>query len=981
MFLSAFMWANMLHGQEKTLTGKISDANTGEALPGATLLIKGTEIGTTTDIDGNYSLTFAAGEKLVVSFIGYLSEEIDLGNQSQIDVQMVPDIAKLDEIIVIGYGTQKKSDKTGAVAMVTSEDFNQGMMQDPIQSIQGKVAGVSISKPGSDPNAGFKVKIRGASGFRSNTDPLYVVDGVPGVDPTTIAPEDIESFNVLKDASSTAIYGSRGANGVILIQTKKGDTSKLNSVEFNTYFSIDKVAKKYDMLSADEIRTWADTNNISFTDNGANTDWQDEIFRTGYTQNYNLAASGGSEISNYSLSLTHTDFEGVIKGSDKNRTIGRLSLTQKAINNKLTIGATLSATIEHNDYVSYSGSGSNDVIYQALQRNPTDPVYDSLGNYFEISRDFNYFNPVAIIEQRQDERDAKRYLGNLNMDFDIYAGFSAGLNLGYRRDDSEHFIFEPSTFRNNTTSGYGKREYKNYESKLLETTLRYNNSFGRHNLNAVAGYSFQEDTETGFFAQGNDPYSDYVKSNNLGSLLDVNAGDIGSWKGSFRIISFFGRAVYNYNSKYFFTGTLRQDGSSKFGKNNEWGLFPSASAAWNVHSESFMQQFDFLSQLKLRASWGISGNQEFSNYRSILTYEVYGTAPNFDTGEDAIAFQAARNNNEDLKWEENEEYNIGLDVGFLQNRISGSFEFYNKRTYDLLNEYRVPQPPNASEITWANAGSIRNKGFEAMLSAFIIEKSNISWSTNFIFSTNKIKLESLDGANYSWTDRDKKKGWISGRGVSGGYAWTQFLEEGNEIGTFFMPQYVGMDSIGNLLYQDAKGNISTNPNYADTMRVVVGQGLPDFELGWSNTISLYKHFDIGFSLRGVFGHDIYNVTRMFFANYNNLPNFNATREALDLYEAGTRIAATPAVSSYYIEKASFLRLDYVSLGYNIPVSNLEWMKKARIYFTVNNLFTLTDYSGMDPEVKYDDNDLVVGLDQYNVYPKTRSYVFGLNVTF
>lgn len=981
--LWSFLLVIQLQAQEKVINGSVSDAAIGEPLPGATIIIVGTEIGTIADFDGNFSLSYTEGDILTVSFIGYFSKEVEIGPQANIAIQLEPDFAKLDEVIVIGYGAQKKTDKTGAVSMVTSEELNQGVMQDPIQALQGKVAGVSISKPGSDPNAGFNVKIRGSSGFRSNTQPLFVVDGVPGVDPTTISNEDIESYNVLKDASSTAIYGSRGANGVIIIQTKKGDYKKGNTVEFNTYYSIDKIAKKYDLLSASELREYVETTGKPFSDGGADVDWQDEIFRTGATQNYNLAASGGSETSNYRFSLTHTDFMGVINGSGKERTIGRLNVGQKAINDRLNIQATMSGTIEHNDYVSYDGSGPNDVIYQALQRNPTDPLYDENGDFYEISRDFNYYNPAAIISQKQDERDAKRFLGNLKLDFEIAEGLVAGVNLGYIRDDAESFVFEPSSFRGGTTAGFAKREYKNHESKLIEGTLSYSKVIAtEHNLNVVGGYSFQEDVDDGFFAQGNDPYSDYTQSHDLGGLLDVVPGrDIDSWKGSFRVISFFGRAVYNYNSKYYFTGTVRRDGSSKFGKNNEWGIFPSVSAAWNLKQESFLQNVGFLSQLKLRVGWGITGNQEFPNYLGVLTYESIGTAPNFETGEDAIGYQGTHSQNPDLKWEENEEYNIGVDFGIYNNRVSGSLELYSKNTYDLLNNYIVEQTDQPVNNLWANAGAIDNKGFEAIVTAHVVQQSNFEWSFNFTFAKNNLTISSLSSGEFVWSGDDQKKGDVDGRGVSGGAAWTQYLSEGNAIGTFYMPEYVGIDDDGNLLYQDAYGNVSTTPNFADTARVMVGQGLPDFELAWSNTFKIYKHFDLGFSLRTVIGHDIYNVTRMFFVNYNSLPNLNVMSEAIELYNDGVIIQSNPAVSSYYLEKGSFARLDHLTFGYTLPNKKVKWAKHLRIYTTVNNLFTITNYSGMDPEVKYDDDGLEVGMEQYNVYPKTRSYVFGLQVKF
>ena len=502
-----------LSAQVNTYTGKVTDELNGAALPGVTIQVKGTTVGAVTDFNGDYTIMTELGTTFVFSYIGYRSQEAIATDQIVMDIALQEETQSLDEVVVIGYGVQKKSDRTGAVASISADELNGGVLTDPMQAMQGKIAGVSITKKGGDPNAGYSVKIRGSSGFDSNTSPLYVVDGVPGVDPTTIAPEDIESFNVLKDASSTAIYGSRGANGVIIIQTKKGSMGETANIDFSSYVSIDQVANRLDFLTADEMRSYVTDKGLNFTDGGADTDWQDAIYRTGISQSYNLAASGGSEKGAYRVSLSHSDWDGVIKGTNKTRTIGRINMSQKAINDRLTISASLAGTIENNDYISYSASGANDVIYQALQRNPTDPILKPDGSYYELQRDFNYYNPIALIEQIQNTRDAKRFLGNLKADFEITDGLVAGVNLGYIRDDSESFYFEPTTLRGGTTAGYGRRSYGNYESKILETTLMYTKSFDSgHNLNAVAGYSFQEDRNDGLGAQGSEPRPSFRSS-------------------------------------------------------------------------------------------------------------------------------------------------------------------------------------------------------------------------------------------------------------------------------------------------------------------------------------------------------------------------------------------------------------------------------------------------------------------------------------
>jgi iron complex outermembrane receptor protein len=964
--------------QATDITGTITDGATGEPLPGVTVIVKGTTIGAVTDFEGNYTITVPDGSTLVFSYVGYGSQEIEVGTQTVVDAQLTEATTELDEIVVIGYGVQKKSDKTGAVSSIQSDELNSGVLTDPIQAMQGKIAGVSINKKGGDPNAGFSVKIRGSSGFSSDTNPLYVIDGVPGVDPTTIAPEDIESMNVLKDASSTAIYGSRGANGVIIITTKRGSQGEKVHVDWNSYVSIDNVANRLDMFSAQDIRDYVAETGVPFTDGGADTDWQDEIFRTGISQSHNFAVSGGTEATQYRASVTHADWQGVVKGTQKTRTIGRLNLTQKAINNRLTVNASLAGTIEANDYVDYGSDGENDVLYQAFQRNPTDPVKNPDGSFYEIQRDFNYYNPVALIEQIQNTRDAKRFLGNLKADFEIIEGLKAGVNLGYIRDDNENFYFEPATVKGGVTAGYGKREYDNFESKILETTLTYDRVFGGvHNLNAVLGYSFQEDKNTGFGAQGREPLSDYVQAFNIKTFNDVVVGDIWSDFETNRLISFFGRAVYNYDSKYYLTATLRRDGSSRFGANNKWGWFPSGSVAWNIKREDFMQNVDALSMLRLRAGFGLSGNQEIGNYNSIGVVNVDGTTINFETGEDAVQFSQPYNENPDLKWEENREINIGLDFGVLNNKISGSLEYYYKTTYDLLAEYAVPVPPNINPLTWANAGEISNQGVEVYVDYAAVTRSNFTWKTAVTFARNKQKVEKLssEDGTWSWTEEDKKEGWLSGRGLVGSQNWTQLIEEGFELGTFYMPEYAGLSDDGVPLFWTAAGGVTRVLDQAE--RRVVGTALPDFEVGWSNYFTFFNNFDASFTIRALYGNDVLNVTRMVFENPTILPTLNALSSVQDAIDEGW--TAAPVVNSYYLEDGSFIRLDNISVGYNVGVSENDWISKLRIYFTSNNLLTLTNYSGVDPETSYDGQSF--GLEMYNVYPKTRTYSFGVQVTF
>ncbi len=970
LFLALMLIQSMAWAQVITVTGKVTDFMDGSPLVGVSVVVKGTTIGTSTDPFGNYSISAEPTSTLIFSYIGYETFEEPVQGKAVINIVLMEAVEALEEIVVIGYGTQKKSDRTGAVAHITSSEMNSGVLTDPVQGIQGKIAGVMVSKKGGDPNAGFDIKIRGASSLTTSTSPLYVVDGVPGVDPTTIAPEDIESWSILKDASSSAIYGARGAHGVVIITTKRGSQQKKGSeINYNSYISMDRVANRLKFLSADQVRNYVAENNISnFNDGGASTNWLDQIYKPGMSYSHNIAFSGSDESSTYRASVSHNKFDGVIIGSTKERTIARLNLDQTALDKKLKIQSGISGTFEKNAYVNYGGWGRNSVQFQAFQRNPTDPIYDSEGNYYEIERDFDYYNPVALVEETQDDRSAKRFFGFFKADLDIYKGFSAGVNVGYTRDDQENFYFEPSTLYMGKDEGQGRRSYGNYESKLMESTIRYANVFDDHDLNLVAGHTWQEDIETGFSAYGRKPFLDYLESHDLSNLMSVKPGDISSYKGTNRLISFFGRGIYSFKSKYFFTATIRRDGSSKFGKNNRWGWFPSASAMWNITGEEFLAGNDIVSNLRLRTGYGISGNQQFARYRAIEYYVRKGNSINFETGEETILFEFSHAANPDLKWESNAELNIGLDFGLWRNKISGSLEYFRKNTYDLLGEYSVPVPPYPVGRIYANVGQIQVNGFEAFVQAFPVKYNNFDWKTAVTFTTYKQEVVKLSNDDFNWSAQ--RVGGVGGRGLVGDN--TQVVKEGLPLGTWYMNEYAGLSEDGKWLFYTEAGGVTRFPEKAELREL--GNAQPKFELGWSNYFTIYKNFDLNFAFRAVYGHLIFNTTRLFFGNPRLLPTLNVIESALD--EAARGLDDIPRTSSYYLEDGSFIRLDNLSFGYNLK--DLGYFKNIRVYFASNNLFVITKYTGIDPEISY--SGLSFGLDQYDVYPKTRTFTFGINLT-
>ncbi|MDN5292070.1 MAG: TonB-dependent starch-binding outer membrane protein SusC, partial [Anaerophaga sp.] len=920
-----------------------------------------------------YSVQASPEDVLVFSFIGFRTQEQPVGDREVINVTLEPEILGLDEVVVIGYGVQRREDKTGAVSQVRADELNKGALTDPIQSLQGKSSGVMITKKGGDPNAGFSVSIRGASGFDSNTQPLYVVDGVPGVDPTTVSPQDIETFDILKDAASTAIYGSRGSNGVIIITTKKGKAGA-GTVNFNSTVSIDEVANKLDLLSASELRSYVDENGISdFSDNGASVDWQDALYQTGVTQNYNLNFSGGNENTNYYASVTYADWEGVVKGTSKERTNVKFNFTHKAIEDRLTLSGSLGGTFENNDYENYNSYNKDDVIFQALQRNPTDPIKNEDGSYFQTNRGFNYENPLSVVNGIDNERDAKRFMGNFKAEFDFFEGLKGTVNLGYIRNDSQSNYFRPNDIYSASEKGYASKRYENNTQKMIEGYFNYNKSLNGHNFALLAGYSWHESVYDGFNAGGSDPSSDYIKYNNFGSLLDVTRNDVGSYKGMWRLIGMFGRLQYNFQQKYYLSGSIRRDGSTKFGENNEWGVFPTIAGGWTLSEEGFMQDVDWISNLKLRASYGVSGNQEIGEYNAQMYYRPDALSVNPSTGENVIIYTAAKVANPDLQWEETTEVNIGVDFAMLNSKLSGSIEVYKKTTTDLLGEYSVPVPPNPAPTLWANSGEVENKGIELNVQYYAIDATNFKWKTNLTVSHNQQELTDL--GEYASADGVRKEGWIEGRGLIGQSNWVTGIVEGESIGSFYLPEYVGLSEEGAMLYRTASGGVTDEISHAQ--RKIVGSALPDVEIGWSNSLTFFKNWNLDFAFRSLIGNDVFNATQMLFDYPGNLPNRNVVPEALAWKKMGR--TSGPAVSDLYVEDASFLRLDYASVGYTFKTESIDWIENLNVSVQGNNLFTLTKYSGIDPETNVD--GLAFGIDQYNVYPKTRSISFGVSATF
>ena len=972
---------------QNTVTGSVVEKATGQPIPGANVNIQGAANGVSTDFDGKYKLSnVKKGDKIVFSFIGLRTVTLTYDGQATLNASLDEDSNELKEVVVqVGYGSTKKKDITGAVSKVTTANLNQGTLVDPIQGLQGKAAGVTITKQGGDPNSGFDVRIRGAAGFAAGGNPLYVVDGVRGVDPTTIAPNDIASYDILKDAASTAVYGADGANGVVFITTKKGKAGKI-SIEFDTSIATDEVVSKPKFVSATEYRDYVKSHpNIDFTDNGGNVDWQDQIFRTGFSRVNSLAVSGGSETGTYRASISNSDFEGVIKNSGKNRTVGRLNLTQKAFNDKMTIDMGLSTTIEKNDYVNYGSNGKDQVIYQAFQRLPTDPVYDSNGNLAEYSGTLNYFNPLHSVNNIENHRDAKFLTGDLAIAYELAKGLTAKVATSYLKNDNVSNYFEPfynytapgETEKQSMYTGYGKKTYNNWEQSLLEATLTYKKTFAEsHNLTLLGGYSFRQTNADGFTMQANDATSNTVGSDNFLNFETIVLGDLTSYKNERKDIGMFARAIYDYDSKYYITGMIRRDGSSIFGENNQWGVFPSVQVAWNMANENFIKDnVSALNLLKFRGSWGISGNSNLPADAKDLNVR-----PEIQGGQ--VVYGYGHNANPDLQWDQNTEINLGVDFGLFDNNVSGSVEVYSKKITDMLiQNNNIPDGTNFSKNTFLNGGEMKNSGIEAALNVKVIENNNFSWNTTLIYTQNKQEVIALGNDRYAYDFIDT--GYLSGTGLVG--VPTQRMMAGSALGTFFGFEYAGVDPNGKWLINgnDNQLHYLDDVTNSDDHKKVIGNALPDFEMGWSNYLK-YKNWDMSMSFRAVVGNDVYNATNQVFGNPDQVGSRSVNSEALLLNDNG--IKGVYSSLSYYLEDASFIKLDNINLGYSfVKPSFATAIAKLRFYASLNNVFVLTNYGGGDPEVNFsggkDNKEIYFGIDNYNIYPKTRTFSFGVNISF
>ncbi len=973
--------------QQRTVTGKVISEGEGP-LPGVNIVLQGTTQGTMTDAGGNYSISVPGPQAvLVFSFISYTTQTIIVGAQATVDVVLAPALSTLNEVVVTGYGTQKKREVTSAITAIKSDEFVKGSVSDPVQLIQGKVSGLSISKAGGDPNSGFDIRLRGMSTIGANLGPLIVIDGIVGGDLSNVDPNDIESINVLKDGSASAIYGTRGSSGVILVQTKRGKRGSA-VIEYNVYTTAEMVAKNTDVMNAAEWRALkseinaAQGNKIG-TDFGQNTDWFKEIERTAISQVHNISMAGGTDKTSYRASVNYRDAQGIQISSGYKQLNGRINISQKALNDKLTLDLNMGATDKQ------AKPGFSEAFRYASIYNPTAPVrndstnFDRYDNYFQQVL-FDYYNPVSII--RENTRTRSNRLMNLSLkgSYEIIKGLS--IDAFYSTQTSSQlygeYLNKHDYWGGLNRNGLATREENNSINKLFESTAHYTGDITSDiNLTALGGYSYQDFSYEGFYAQGGNFLIDNFTYNNLGAALDFKngKGTITSYKNSNKLIAFFGRVNLNISDMWFIMASARYEGSSKFGVNNKWGLFPAVSGGADL---SKILNVSFIDNLKVRANYGITGNLPNDSYLSIGRL---GTQGNFYyNGVFSPGYGFGSQANPDLKWERKGEFDGGFDFSLWNSKLTGSFDYYTRTTTGLLFLFDVPTPPNFFNQAWVNIGKMKSSGVELTLNYNVIKNTDFTYGISLTPSYNiDNTLVSLSGTfNGSELKYGVKE--LGGMGSPGqNQTPLTLVEEGKPLGQLLTYVYQSIDDKGNFVFKDTNGDGKIDASD----RVVTGNGLPKFLIGFGNNLT-YKNFDLNVFFRGVFGHDLINSFRGFYEVPNYITSYNLPKSAAGMRNASGQLlnVTSGTLSSLYVEKASFVSLDNMALGYNFKLPKDGAFSKIRIYAAGNNLFYITKYKGVDPNPRYGDsednnNALVPGVDRRNTWFRTRSISFGANFVF
>lgn len=1003
-------------GTDQSITGKVTD-ETNAGLPGVSIVVKGTQRGTTTNGEGNYQLNLPDGNAtLIFSFVGYESREEVVGNRTQINVSLKANEKSLNEVVVVGYGAVKKRDLTGAVGSIGTAELKAQPVSGFNQALQGRVAGVQVINSSNAPGGGVTIRIRGGNSISASNDPLYVIDGFPITNPApaqgaggsagfpnplaNINPNDIESIEVLKDASATAIYGSRGANGVVLVTTKRGKAGQ-STVEFDVYYGVSSITRFLDMANAEEHTGLKNEQlrNLGFVERygnpagaypkkpaeyGEGTNWQKEIYRSAPLQSYQLTFSGGTDKLRYVVGGNYFNQDGIVINNNFKRYSVRLNL-DATVSNRLKIGTNLTVNRSYNNGV--NELGTNSPVGGALVTSPASPVYDATGNWQLLNvgpgSGFNsYANPVAIAQTTTNLLVSDRVLGNLFADISLLPGLTARISAGADIFNTRRNIFySPQTLVANTVNGYGSNGTSSNLNLLNENTLTYTRTLNDHAFDVVAGITFQTNREERTYAEAQDFPNYTLGANNLGlaSKPLPSTGSVAEWG----LNSYLGRVNYRYKDRYLLTLTGRIDGSSRFGANNKYGVFPSGALAWRVSDEAFLKTSKLISDLKLRVSYGLTGNDGIGLYNSL---SAYGTSRTVFGDVEVLTTQASRIANPDLRWEKTAQFDAGVDLGLFRNRLQLTADYYVKTTSDLLLGVVLPATTGFSTVT-RNVGSLENRGVEVGLTSVNVDSRGFKWTTNGNVSFNRNKVLTLNDADQFFVSSTFGTG-------------TSIVRVGEPIGSFFGNVNDGIwqtteeikaagtvartgDLPGALRYKDLNGDGVFN-EAAD--RTILGNGLPKAIFGLTNTFD-YKGLDLSVFLQGVSGNQLYNYTRSQIEQSD--PSANQLRTVVEgAWRVDKPSATLPAVrqwrntntSSLYVEDGSFVRLKNVALGYQLPLKT-KFIQRARVYVSGQNLLTWTRYRGYDPEVNSDFNsNTSYGFDVF-AYPAARTYTVGAVLAF
>lgn len=967
-------------GKKVKVRGVIKD-ETGEPIIGATVRVKGQSEGTVSDFDGNFTLDVTDDNTLQISYIGYQTQEFAVGKQHHFSIVLEEDKKILNEVVVIGYGTQKKGDITSSVGSVKSEDFTAGAINDAGQLIQGKIAGLSVTNPSGNPVGGTEISLRGNTTILgASTNPLILIDGVPG-DFNTVAPEDIESIDVLKDGSAAAIYGSRGTNGVVLITTKKSKGNNINEVQYSGYLSLSTIAKKPDFCDADDYRQQIkDGLRDAAWDLGDNTNWIDAITRTGLSHVHNISFKGGNAQTNYIFNVNYRNLQGIFKRSDKEEFQGRAEVNHSMFDDKLRFNFQLLGNQTGYTATSDGGSFNTYSWRQALIHNPTEPIKNADGSWHENTGIFNYDNPVSRIYECDGEQKISQTRFSSNITLTPIKELTFNALFSYDKINQEGGYYETKKHISNVRdgmNGYASTGGSSTVTKLVELTAQFHKNFGDHTIQALAGYSYQESTYSNQYERNYNFPTDLYSWHNIGvgQALKEGLGTEYSYWLDTNLIGFFGRLNYNYKNRYLLMASVRHEAASQLaGTNKPWGTFPSVSLGWRITEEKFMKNQKVFDDIKLRAGYGVTGSQPSQSFLGVplLGYGDYYLY----NGQWIRALQPTQNSNDKLKWEEKHEYDIGADFSILNYRLNVSVDWYYRLIKGLLYDYSVPSPPNLYTTTRANVGEMSNNGLEIMVNAIPVQTKDFKWETTITFSTNSNKLKSLSNDLYQTSSDYFMTGWIEEPIKTESH----IVRKGHKVGDIYGFKVVDVDESGKWIYLDKNGNRVNYDEFTHSFedKQILGNGVPKWYLGFNNQFR-YKNFDLAINMRGAFGFQIMNGMRMFYENRSR-QDWNRLRSAYDKVfgKAVLNTLCSEEFNSYYVENGDYWKIDNITLGYSFSKIN-KWIKTLRLYASVNNAITITGYKGIDPEVST--SGLAPSYDNRDSYPHTRAFTFGMNVTF